>query len=236
MSGNGKNKTSDAIVSIVFLVWFVASIGLLIYFAKTGKTALTLAVFGQYFLVFGIIGLVSTISSNGFKLRSLPILLFPLVGMGGIAGGIIIQYGSDDFKDKCLAAVPMIFIVLFLVIGIGLFISGLYTALYLKLTCTESVYAECVEVKKQYNSHRSEVYCPVYSFNYNGQNYMVCNEVYTNSFIPAVGQSYELYINSNNPMKVYEPLRTMRTGVYMAILGLFIVCFMCFVLFMMKKA
>lgn len=236
MSGNGKNKTSDAIISIVFLVWFVASIGLLVYFAKTGKTALTLAVFGQYFLVFGIIGLVSTISNNGFKLRCLPILLFPLVGLGGIAGGIIIQYGSDEFKKRCIDAVPMIFILLFIVIGACLIIGGLYSALYLKLTCTEYVYAECIEVKKQYNSNRSEVYCPVYSFNYNGQNYMVCNETYTNRFIPAVGQSYELYINPNNPMNIYETFRTVSTGVLMTILGVFIVCFMGFVLFMMNKA
>ncbi|MBR3834878.1 MAG: DUF3592 domain-containing protein [Lachnospiraceae bacterium] len=235
MSGNGKNKVSDAILSIVFLMWFVASIVLLIYFAKTGKTALTLAVFGQYFLVFGIIGLVSTISNNGFKLRCLPILLFPLVGLGGIAGGIIIQYGSEEFKKRCTDAVPMIFIVLFIVIGVFLIIAGLYSSLFLKLTCTEYVNAECVEVKKQYTSNHYETYCPVYSFSYNGQNYMVCNDIYTNRFIPAVGQSYEVYINPNNPMKIYEPLRSMHTGLYMAILGVFIVCFMGFVLYMMNK-
>ena len=235
MSQNGRNKAADTIVSIVFLIWFVGSIGLMIYFAKTGKTALTLSVFGQYFLVFGIIGLVSTISNNGFKLRNLPILLIPLVGIGAIAGGIIIQYGSDEFKKKCFDNLPMVCIILFMVIGIFLIICGLYNALYLKLTCTEYVNGECVEVKTQYNSNRSETYCPVYSFSYNGQIYKVCNEIYTNSYCPAVGQCYELYINPKDPMKVYEPLRVKGTGVYMIILGMFIVCFMAFVLFMMNK-
>lgn len=54
MSNNGRNKTKDAIISIVF----------------------------------GIIGLVGSISDGGFKLKYLPILLFPLVGIGAIAGGI----------------------------------------------------------------------------------------------------------------------------------------------------
>lgn len=101
MSNNGKSKTRDAIISVVFLLWFVASIVGMLYVAKTGKTALLLALFGQYFLVFGIIGLVSIISDEGFKLRHVPILIFPLVGAGAIAGGFIIQYGSEEFKDKC---------------------------------------------------------------------------------------------------------------------------------------
>ncbi len=235
MSDNGKNKAGQAIISIVFLLWFVASIGLLIYFAKTGKTALALSVFGQYFLVFGIIGLVSSISDGGFKLKSLPILLFPLVGIGAIAGGIIIQYGSEELKKKSIDALPMIFIILFIIIGVGLIIGGLYSAIYLKLTCTEYVNAECVEAKKQYNKNRCEVYCPVYSFSYNGQNYKVCNDVYTNRYYPAVGQQYELYINPNNPMQFYEPYRTMSTGIFMMIFGVVLVCFMGFVLFMMNK-
>lgn len=235
MGQNGRSKTADAIISIVFLIWFVGSIGLLIYFAKTGKTALALSVFGQYFLVFGIMGLVSSISKGGFKLRNLPLLLFPLVGIGAIAGGIIIQYGSDEFKEKCFDNLPMVCIILFMVIGIFLIIGGLYNALYLKLTCTEYVNGECVEVKTQYNSNHSETYCPVYSFSYNGQIYKVCNDIYTNSHCPAVGQRYELYINPNDPTKLYEPLRANGTGVYMIILGVLIACFMAFVLFMMNK-
>lgn len=235
MSDNVKNKAGQAIVSVVFLVWFIASIGLLIYFAKTGKTALTLSVLGQYFLVFGIIGLVGSVSDGGFKLKNLPILLFPLVGIGAIAGGIIIQYGSEELKKKSIDALPMIFIILFIIIGVCLIIGGLYNALYLKLTCTEYVNAECVEVKKQYNRNHNEAYCPVYSFSYNGQNYKVCNEIYTNSYIPAVGQCYEVYINPNNPMKIYEPLRVKGTGMFMIIFGAVIVCFMGFILFMMNK-
>lgn len=235
MSNNGKSKTSDAIISVVFLIWFVASIIGMVYVAKTGRTALLLAIFGQYFFVFGIIGLISAISDGGFKPKHVPILLFPLVGAGAIAGGFIIQYGSKDLKEKSLAAVPFIFIILFAVIGVGLIIAGLYLCLYLKLVCREYVNAECIEVLETRNSHGGTAWCPVYSYYYNGQYYKVSNDVYTNTVYPSVGQQYELYINANNPMQFYEPHNSRMTGIYMIIFGFFILLFMGFVMHMIGK-
>ena len=40
MSGNGKNKASDAILSAIFLIWFVGSIVGLVVAGKTGKNFL----------------------------------------------------------------------------------------------------------------------------------------------------------------------------------------------------
>ena len=235
MSNNGRRKTRDAIISTVFLIWFVASIGLLIYFAKAGKTALALAVFGQYFLVFGIAGIVSTISSGGFKLSTFPILLFPLVGIATMAGGIITQYGSKEFKEKCIDSLPMVFIILFIVIGIGLIIGGLYNGLYLRLVCKEYVSAQCIEVRKQYMGDRGEKYCPVYTYEYNGQSYKACDDVYTNKYFHTVGINYELYINPKKPTQFYEPRKSAGTGVFMVVFGVIIVCFMAFILFMINK-
>lgn len=235
MSNKGKSKTKDAIISVVFLIWFVASIIGMVYVAKTGRTPLLLALFGQYFLVFGIVGLVSAISDGGFKPKHAPILLFPLVGAGAIIGGFIMQYGSEELKEKSLAAVPFIFIILFAVIGVGLIIAGLYTSLYLKLVCRECVNAECIEVLETRNSHGGTAWCPVYSYYYNGQYYKVSNDVYTNTMYPSVGQQYELYINANNPMQFYEPQNYRGTGIFMIILGLFIVLFMGFVMYMISK-
>lgn len=45
MGNNGKTKANDIIVSVVFIVWFVASIVGMVYVAKTGKTTLLLALF-----------------------------------------------------------------------------------------------------------------------------------------------------------------------------------------------
>ena len=235
MSNNGRSKTSDAIISVVFILWFVASIVGMIFVAKTGRTALLLALFGQYFLVFGIVGLISAISENGFKAKCIPILLVPLVGAGAIAGGFIIQYGSEEFKSKCFDAVPYIFIILFAVIGIGLVIAGLYSSLYLKLVCKEYVSAECVDVLVRKNRHGGEVWCPVYSYSYNGQSYKSSSGIYTNDVYPSVGQDYELYINAKNPMQFYEPHNSIRTTFFLILLGIIIVMFMGFVMCMMAK-
>ncbi|MBE5933220.1 MAG: DUF3592 domain-containing protein [Lachnospiraceae bacterium] len=232
---NHKSKASDAIISTVFLIWFVASIGLLIYFAKTGKTALALAVFGQYFLVFGIAGMVSSISSGGFRLSTLPILLFPIVGLTTLAGGIITQYGSEEFKKKCIDSLPMVFIILFIVIGICLIICGLYSGLYLKLVCKEYVSAQCIEVRKQYMGDKGEKYCPVYTYEYNGQSYKACDDVYTDKYFHTVGIDYELYINPKKPTQFYEPRKSTGTGIFLIGFGVIIVAFMAFVLFMINK-
>jgi len=235
MSNNRDTKARDTVISIIFILWFVASIAGMLYVSKTGRTALLLALFGQYFFVFGIIGLVSSISEGGFKLRQVPLLIFPLVGAGSIAGGFIVQYGSKELKDKSLEALPYICIILFAIIGLGLIIGGLYNSFYLKLVCKEYVNAECVDVMVTKNSHGGEVWCPVYSYYYNGQYYKSSNDIYSNGVYPSVGQNYELYINSKNPMQFYEPHNSIKTGAIMIIIGIVIVLFMGFVLFMMNK-
>ena len=52
MSNGGRSKIYDAIISVVLLLWFVASLVGMVYVSKTGRTALLLALLGQYFLVF----------------------------------------------------------------------------------------------------------------------------------------------------------------------------------------
>lgn len=126
MSNGGRSKIYDAIISVVLLLWFVASLVGMVYVSKTGRTALLLALFGQFFLVFGIMGLIKAFSDFGFKAKCLPILLLPLVGIGAIASGFIIQYGTEEFKEKCYDAVPYLFIILFAVVGVCLIIAGLH--------------------------------------------------------------------------------------------------------------
>ncbi len=235
MNNNGKSKASDAIISMIFLIWFVGSIIGLVVAGKTGKNSLVIALMGQYFLVFGIISIASTISNGGFKLKHTPTLIFPIIGLGAISYGLINQFGSEDLKSKSYSVLPYIFIILFVVIGVGLIIGGLYNSFYLKLVCREYVSAECVDVLKTTNSDGGEVWCPVYSYYYNGQYYKSSNDIYTNGTYPSLGQNYELYINSKNPMQFYEPHKSVGTGIGMILMGVFIICFMCFVLYMMNK-
>ena len=79
--GKNENGTTVAkiIISIVFIVWFMGSIfGMMVCSKLDGGTGLMLALIGQYFLVFGIMGVVGSIKKRPFPAI---ILLFPLVGI-----------------------------------------------------------------------------------------------------------------------------------------------------------
>ena len=73
---NKTNKSNGGIIfGIVFILWFFTSMGGLLYCSNKGLETLSAGIFGQYFLVFGILALVSGIKSKNFN----PImLLFPL--------------------------------------------------------------------------------------------------------------------------------------------------------------
>ena len=60
---------------VFFILWFLASIGFMWYFSETGKPVLILTLAGQYFLVFGLIGIFS---SRKELLNHCWILMFPL--------------------------------------------------------------------------------------------------------------------------------------------------------------
>ena len=62
--GKNENGTTVAklIISIVFIVWFMGSLfGMMVCSKLDGGTGLMLALIGQYFLVFGIMGVVGSI-------------------------------------------------------------------------------------------------------------------------------------------------------------------------------
>ena len=205
-----KYSTGEHILSVIFLIWFVASIFGLIFTAKAGYISLTLAIFGQYFLVFGIAALASTIKDKSFK----PILLlFPYVGLGTLVVGCILHWGSDSTKAKIKDMTPQLLLTIFIAAGIILLINA-----FLKFKdsrkCSVIVDTTCIEVKtKRSNTYSgpngnysNTLYCPVYEFYYNGTTYRVCDEYYSGFESTYEGESYQLKINPNNPNQFKTPL------------------------------
>lgn len=207
MSGSKKTtamRTFSAVFSIVFLLWFVASIFGLVLTAKAQQMGWTAIFFGQYFVVFGFVGLYSEIKS-GF--RHPIIIIFPVVGLTVVTCGLLWQFGDEATKGNVVTQILNVIAGLFLLVGILLLIQVLIEKLQQK-KCTYAVQGKCVEVKWHYshskNGGSKKTYCPVYEYYYNGQTYIGSQEIYTNLIHVDEGEYREIFLNPDKPNVFYE--------------------------------
>ena len=90
---NKKYSPMDIIISVILVIWFIASIAVMIFFGKTGRGGLVPAVLGQYFLVFGIAGIISGIKNK--KVNPIT-FVFPVVGLICIIATLILYFGAEN--------------------------------------------------------------------------------------------------------------------------------------------
>lgn len=207
-------SVGDYILGGVFLIWFFGSIVMLFLTAKTAP-ALTLAVFGQIFLVIGIIALVSGLKQGDF----LPImLLFVFVGLFMIIWGYIMQSGDDGLQERFMTVFPYFALSAFLLTGI-LSLANSFIRNRRDQKCTQLIRATCVEIKRRKSnvetidhtgSHMRHLYCPVFTYFYDGQVYEGCHNTYTRGCNAVVGNTYDIYINPDKPKYFKEEGETVR--------------------------
>ncbi|MBE5882517.1 MAG: hypothetical protein E7289_09495 [Lachnospiraceae bacterium] len=207
-------------ISIVFIIWFVASIAGLLLTAKSGQGGWALAIFGQYFIVIGMAALVNEIK-QGF--RHPIVITFPLVGFTVAACALIWQYGSDALQEQLIAQIPNIACGLFAIVGL-LCLSMLYVEKKEQKKCTYVVQGRCVDVKQRVgsttNGRANMIYCPVFEYFYNGQTYVRDTGFYTNLNNTWAGEYRDIYINPDKPEQFYEPGSSASAGYTMLIIGI----------------
>lgn len=197
-----KNKIKNGIIGAVFLIWFFGSmIAMLVCSKLDNRTGILLALFGQYFLVFGILGVGANRKNKPFPL---PILLFPLVGVLLLACGISIWVGGEQALVWLQKNAPYILIWIFPLVGAGMIVSATCNSRHLKRVCTREVQAKCIDVESTWSPDRNGrggryVYMPVYSIFYNGEEKILRNYIYTNMNRFEQGEYYYIKINPDNP-------------------------------------
>lgn len=196
---NKKSCTGAAIM----ILWFIVSIIAMVCLSDV-STEWTIIIFGQMFLVFGIIGLFS----GGFEMSKVWILLFPLVGLGCIVGGLIGLYGEEEFKEKMYDMLPIFISVLLFVIGILFIIIPIYMKKVREKYCTLPVKGVIADVYRKRSSDRNHhnihyVYAPVYEYFYNGTLYRKESNVYTNYEKFDIGSEVTVFLNPSNPDDYY---------------------------------
>lgn len=206
MNEKEKYSVGQKIFGVVFMIWFVASLVGIIYFTGKENTAFAILIFGQYFFVFGIVG----ICSGGLTLKTSWILLFPAVGLVVMICSGLFIWGSDDITDQLTNLLPVMLISLFIVIGIGMVLGPIVNEKALKKRCTYQIIAKCVRLNKSYmgsgiDDVRKEVYAPVFSYYFRGNEYEIGYDVYKSYGNPEVNDSVEIFINPDNPSEIYWP-------------------------------
>lgn len=229
-----KDKTNNSgvgtIFGIVFILWFIASIGGLIYCSNKGLDALSIGIFGQYFLVFGILALVSEIKKKNFNLI---LLLFPLVGICAIAGAVIYRFGSEEQINALIGLMPYGILLIFFIIGVGLLIHAYRISIVKMRRCTYPVDAVCIDIKTRFRHKEGRSYCPVYMTEYQGKVIELCNEIYSNTNKIKAGDTRRIMINPDDPHDFYEARQTRILTVSFLIMGLIFMGVPIFTLYIM---
>lgn len=192
-----KKRKRSKFLGILFIIWFVASIvGLLIF----QGTLYCVMIFGQYFLVFGLIPLFAAEKLE--KMISIPFLL---VGICCIVIPYLIMNPHLIPKEVDWDKVIIILILC------GFILAGLFTIIFtlgkrnhLKKVCTDEVNATVVGYDTTRSDNGNTLYSPVYGFWYNGKDWNVHNNSYSNVGVPEIGQAYVLKVNPENPEEFYN--------------------------------
>lgn len=188
---------------IVFVIWFFVSLIAILVFAGT-STEWAIIIFGQIFFVFGMVAIIS----GGFDLSKVWLLLFPLLGLAFMGGGLISLYGTEEMKTQLYDILPFFVLGLFWIIGLGLIVSPIYSRKVKEKRCTLPVRGIIAGVNRRWSrgsrGHRGRyVYAPIYEYIYNGVLYRKESNVYTNYESFDIGSEVTVFLNPSDPDDYY---------------------------------
>lgn len=205
MQGSGnKNDAKGKVLGIIFLIWFFGSmIGFFVCSESENKTGPLLVLFGQYFLVFGIIAVAGNIKNKPFPVIT---VIFPIVGLSVLVSGICMIFGGEKALLFLGRYAPYILIWIFPIVGVLMIINSFSQYRHLKQVCTRDIQAKCIDIDSRLSRNNNavpgrirKVYMPVYSIFYNEREYVIRNYNYTNLVKFEIGMYYNIKINPSNP-------------------------------------
>ena len=104
-----KFKVYEYILSVIFIVWFIASIGLMIYFSAIEKQILVVALFGQFFFLMSLIILKEKDKQVLIALAHLTVGLICIVGtLVYIAYPRFADLGTKDLSLLSVSALAIV--------------------------------------------------------------------------------------------------------------------------------
>ena len=189
----------DSIISWAFIIWAIASLGLMIIFSGMDQVAFSIMTFGQLFIVMGLITITRKQYTIGgvFSITGLACIILPAINEWGHLFNINVPVDGR--------IIPILLSTAFTLIGLALMFVPNWLEKRANKKCSEKVTAEVVDIKTVEASDGSTVYAPVYSYTYKEEVYAKALNRYSRSNIPVVGSKEEINVNPNNPEEIYVP-------------------------------
>lgn len=198
-------SAAGSIIGIAFVIYIFISIAAMIYYSKR-VPMMCLFIFGTYFMAFGILSLTADMDSKGIKKNLLTVVTFA-VGLGVMILSGITMWGARYNIVLPKKTAPVLGLSIFIIAGAGMIIYPLVT-FYKRKGNWDIVNAQCVGLNRRYSrsSHGSpvKIYCPVFSYSYNGKEYTAHEGSYSNIDIPKEGTYHDIYINPDDPEQIYR--------------------------------
>lgn len=196
-----KNKKKNKIVSILVIIWFIISIGIFFLAAMLENGHLVFMNFGQYILFFGI---------TGYKEMKDKMLLIPIAaGLGCIIIPLLMLLTTESNIDweKIIVIIALL---VFIIAGLGMIIIPLRKYLAQKRLCSVIVPATIIsydstEYRDPDTRRIKTLYAPTYIYTYNGKEYKVESDTYSNVGVKGEGSAVDLRINPDNPTEILDP-------------------------------
>ena len=194
-SDEESDSLKDKIGCILFIVWFIGSLILMVSSKKY-----SMIVFGQYFLMFGIV------QFRSFKRISdkLGGLLFIEIG-GGIIFVSILYLLKVNLNWNLLF--PILLFIGAILVGITLILITILDISRRRRACTVEVEATIVDYGYVYSNSkynmRKKLYSPIYGFSYNNDYYKTSFPYFNNfSKLKNINSVEKIMINPDDPNEI----------------------------------
>lgn len=199
------NFAIGTIIGISFVIFFIVSLVAMVNFSKR-KPLMCAFILGLYFLVLGLISVGSVLKENSHK-KDLLVFLFPIIGLGIIIYTSILMWGYKFNISISERTTAVLLLVIFILAGSGMVLSPIIKSKNKKQKY-DMVHATCIELQKRYsqssNGSSRIVYAPMYSYYYNGKEYKIQSNIYSNIDVPDVGAIQDIYVNPDYPDEIYR--------------------------------
>lgn len=202
----------DKLKSIFIVTVFIGGCIGAIIFHKT-EPRIAIICIGAVFFIFGLFVLFS----QKMSLKSIPILMFPVLGllMIVIPALLMIAENSDELESEFVERLAVnCFLSVFVLVGIGLVaLPPVIHRLKMKVF-TVNIEAVCIRldhhISRSSKGRRTITYAPTWEYDHNGNVYTYKESTYTNLSVPKVGAVYRLLMNPDKPEELYRPVKSVR--------------------------